>query len=349
MNEQTLKDIHLYDELLTALKLIEIGFGEFQNLDLANDFYHLPFQLVSSGFERLMKCHICLGYHEKNHSYPSSKYLKNCGGRNGHDLGELKNNILKSYFSIKNVPVLKEDYDFLSNDNDMEKLICLLSEFGKYARYYNLDIVTSAAKPSIDVKSKWENYETSIVTSNPELLKKLENVECSKEVFAFIQREIIVKLEKFVRAISRQSTIGKLGDKAKQFSPVFYPFIMLRDEELGNRNYRKKTTRYNERERRVHERTIPDELNRKFNKSYKHKLINRSEFKGEWPFYHDCVIIECREKHWCVVTIENKDYALNGAAKSRYKLEDVHEAGMAIFGKSVDPFLDMALKLGNVQ
>ena len=56
MNEQALKDIHLHDELFTAFKLIEIGLGEFQNLDLANDFYHLPFQLVSSGFERLMKC-----------------------------------------------------------------------------------------------------------------------------------------------------------------------------------------------------------------------------------------------------------------------------------------------------
>lgn len=347
MNKQALKDIHLYDELFTALRLIEIGFGEFQNLDLANDFYHLPFQLVSSGFERLMKCHICFGYHETNHSYPNSKYLQKCGGRNGHDLGELKNNILKSYFLIHNVPVLKDDYDFLSNDKDLEKLVYLLSEFGKYARYYNLDVVTSAAKPSIDVKSIWEDYESSIVTSNPELLKKLENFEFRKEVLDSIQREIIIKLEQFVRAITRQFTIGKLGDKAKQFSSVFYPFIMLRDEELGSRDYRKKTTRYKESKRRVHKRTIRDELDRKFNSSYKHKLLNKEEFEEEWPFYHSSVIIECREKHWCIVTIEGKDYALNGAAKMRYKLEDVHEAGMAILGKSVGPFIDMALKLGD--
>ena len=66
-------------------------------------------------------------------------------------------------------------------------------------------------------------------------------------------------------------------------------------------------------------------------------------------FYHSSVIIECREKHWCVVTIEGKDYALNGAAKMRYKLEDVHEAGMAILGRSVGPFIEMALKLGGGQ
>ena len=34
MNENVIKDLHLYDELLTSFKLIEIGFGEFQNMDV---------------------------------------------------------------------------------------------------------------------------------------------------------------------------------------------------------------------------------------------------------------------------------------------------------------------------
>lgn len=61
MKEKILKDIYLVDELQTAVRLIELGLGEFQNLTLENDFYHFPFQLLSSGFERLMKCHICFG------------------------------------------------------------------------------------------------------------------------------------------------------------------------------------------------------------------------------------------------------------------------------------------------
>ena len=39
------------------------------------------------------------------------------------------------------------------------------------------------------------------------------------------------------------------------------------------------------------------------------------------------------------------DYALNGAAKARYKLEDVFEGGMAILGKSIQPFIDIAKEL----
>ena len=155
MKEEVLKDLHLHEELQSAVRLVELGFGEFQNLEMINDFYYLPFQLLSSGFERLMKCHICLGYYEKNGTYPDSRYLKNCGGKGGHDLKDLKKAILESFFSIHEIPALHDDFNLLKNDEDLEQLIYLLSEFGKYARYYNLDVVTSATAMSIDVKTLW--------------------------------------------------------------------------------------------------------------------------------------------------------------------------------------------------
>lgn len=343
MNENVIKDLHLYDELLTSFKLIEIGFGEFQNMDVKNDFYHLPFQLLSSGFERLMKCHICFGVYEKIGKYPEFLELKKCGGGNGHDLGELKKNILSSYFKTNGIPVLKEDHDFLTNNTELDRLIYLLSEFGKFARYHNLDVVTANKKPSINVKSLWEEYESGILTSDQNLMKKFENIELHEEVINTIQRRIIILLEKFVRSISRQFTMGKLGAIALQYSSVYHPFIMLRDEELGTKNYREKTTRYKTNPRKPHKRNIKDAIDRKFNDNYAHQHIRKEEFEGDWPFYHEEVIIECRDDHWCIVTIEGMDYALNGAAQARYKLEAVQDAGMAILGKSISPFIDMAL------
>ena len=38
-------------------------------------------------------------------------------------------------------------------------------------------------------------------------------------------------------------------------------------------------------------------------------------------------------------------FALNGAARSRYGIPDPHDAGVAILGKSVGPFIDLALNL----
>ena len=345
MNTSVTKDLHLYDELLTSCRLIEIGFGEFQNMDMESDFYHLPFQLLSSGFERLMKCHICFGTYEESGQYPEFNKLIKCGGTNGHDLGELKKTILTTYFKTNGIPALKDDFDFLQNNADLDQLIYLLSEFGKFARYHNLDIVTAKTKPSINVKSLWGEYESRMLLSDPDLMRQFENTSLHREVIDTIRRRILILLEKFVRSISRQFTIGKLGAKALQYSSVYYPFIILRDEDLGTKNYREKTTRYKNKPKKPHKRNVKDEIDRKFNRNYAHKLVRREEFDGDWPFYHEEVTIECRDDHWCIITIEGVDYALNGAAQGRYKLDAVHDAGMAVLGKSIGPFIDMALNL----
>ena len=86
MKEDNLKQLYLNDELTTSIKLIKLGFGELQNLSMGNDFYYLPLQLLSSGFERLMKCYICFGHFEKEGCYPATKLFKkeqykNCTGQ----------------------------------------------------------------------------------------------------------------------------------------------------------------------------------------------------------------------------------------------------------------------------
>ena len=342
MNDEVIRKLALNEELNTSVRLIKLGFGEYQNLDMTNDFYYLPFQLISSGFERFMKCYICLGHYEKEGKFPEPKLFRN---KLGHDLKKLKRYITENYFQ-ENSKVLTEDLIFLTTDKDLETLIVLLSEFGKFARYFNLNVVTGEVDPGIDVEASWEEYENSYVLKNKELLTKLSDLKTQKEVLDYITRKIIIKLERFIRALSRQFTLGRLGALAQQYSSIVYDFLLIEDSELGNIDYRKNTTRYEQRDYKPHKRTIKDDYNRKRNKDYKSQLIKKESFDGEWPFYANEVIIECRHKFWCVVTIDNHDYALNGAAKGRYKLEDVHEAGMAILGKSVGPFIDMALKLG---
>lgn len=343
---QHLKDIYITDELTTSIRLIKLGFGELQNLDNGDDFYHLPFQLLSSGLERLMKCHICLGYYELFSKYPDYNTLKNCGGNNGHDLTKLKNNILNKYFKNHEIQALIDDEKYLECDKDLNHLIYLLSEFGKYARYYNLDIITSKTNPSIDVKQLWLDYETNIVLADTKLIDKLSDFEYQNEINAFVTQSIIKKLELFVRGISRQFTLGRLGQKAKQFSPIYFPFIMLTDDKIGIIDYRNETTRFGQKENIVRKKTVFDKIKRKSNSEYKYKKIIKDNYKGDWPFYAGEVIIECRHKNWCVIEIDGNEYALNGAAQGKYNLTAVHDAGMAILGKSIGDFINMALKLG---
>lgn len=63
----------LIEEFEIANKLIRLGFGELQNINLDNDFYFLPLQLLSQGFERFMKAYICVGYIEKHETLPDTK------------------------------------------------------------------------------------------------------------------------------------------------------------------------------------------------------------------------------------------------------------------------------------
>ena len=105
------------------------------------------------------------------------------------------------------------------------------------------------------------------------------------------------------------------------------------------------TTRYNQTPRKAHKRTLMDDLERKINPNFKSKKIHKSEYDGDWPFYADEVTIESRHKNWYVITIDNYDYALNGSAKGRYKLENPQDGGMVIMDKDFAAFLELAKKL----
>lgn len=72
------------------------------------------------------------------------------------------------------------------------------------------------------------------------------------------------------------------------------------------------------------------------------RTVTKKEFGNKWPFRADRVIVECQESLFCIVYIEEYAFALNGAAASRFKIPFPHDAGLAVLGKSVGPFIEMA-------
>ena len=328
------------EELETSSKLVALGFGELQNIDQSNNFYFLPFQLLSQGFERVMKIHICLGHFHLHNKYPNSKYLKNLG----HDLLSLRQEILEKYFK-KDIPVLKDDFDFLSSNKELTELLCIISEFGKMDRYHNFDVITDSSKVSINAKEKWEKMGNNLISSKEGTLEKLMDSDSIHEVYGEISRHIVTVFERFMAGISRQFLFNCLGEKAKQLSSIVFDYATLYDGAFGNKDYRKNTTRYKEKPKRIYKRTLIDDLKRKYNPDIKFKKISKADYDGDWPFYADEITVECRQTHWCILTIDGYDYALNGAASSRYKLATPHDAGMAIIGKSVGDFIQTAVNL----
>ena len=143
-----------------------MGLGELQKIDGTNDFYFLPFLLLSNGYERLMKCMLCFNHFNKHGIYPNQNNLKT------HDLQKLKNRIIDECIieeKAKRTDSGKKDFEFLKQDSDLAELLLMLSEFGKYSRYYNLDVVTAAKKPAKDVNQMWEDYEFKLIRNDDNL------------------------------------------------------------------------------------------------------------------------------------------------------------------------------------
>jgi hypothetical protein len=334
------KYIALLEEFDTADKLIRLGFGELQNIGLNNNFYFLPFQLLSQGFERFMKAYICIGYFNKYQILPNHKYIKALG----HDLEKLLAEIKDNYFNDFKRPQFYADKDFIETNSDLKELLFILSEFGKLSRYHNFDVITDNKKIGVNTNKLWKEFENKILDTND--FNKLMDFDLSHEVYQKITNYIIIVFEKLISALSRQFIFNCLGQQGLQLSATTaFDFGMLYDDNFGKKDYRKQTTKYKETPKRLHKRTIADEIQRNTDPEFKSKKIRKCDYQGDWPFYAEEVIVECRQKHWCVVTIDGFDYALNGSAKGRYKLENPHDAGMAVLGKSISDFIKIALNL----
>lgn len=225
----------LLEEFKTSDILIRRGLGEMQDINLGNDFFFLPFQLLSQGFERFMKAYICIGHYNKHHFFPKHTYLKSLG----HDLEKSLDCILDNHFFDYGRSQFSIDKKFISNDVDLKQFLYILSEFGKQSRYYNFDVITDNLKYNIDTKALWENVELKILDKDD--IQKLSDPNSYHEVFHKISNFIIIIFEKFISALSRQLLFKCLGEQALNLSSaIAYKFGTLYDGDYGKKDYREK-------------------------------------------------------------------------------------------------------------
>lgn len=334
--DDTIRLMALIQELETARDLIKAGFGELQEIHLGNDFYHLPQQLLASGLERLLKCYFCLVYEARNGSFPDKAFLMSIG----HSLTVAKQKLVDEYFDANGRPLLIADLDFLRNDGQLDGIINILSEFGKMARYYNLDIVAGSPNPPIDPSSEWARLETKIEDPRPYLTPGSMDA-LYRDYYPRVNAKIVGLLERFVRAVCMQFTLGNHGGRLKQLSPSVFDFIMLKDEAFGTTDYRRSVARNQQTKANWSKRSKEKALKSKWPSA----LAVASDYGDKWPFRVDEVVIECRNDMFCVVNAKGYDFALNTPAKTCFGYPDPHDSGVAILGRSVGPFIDLAFSL----
>ena len=327
----------LFDELETSRELLKSGFGHLQEIDMGSTFYHLPHQLLASGLERLMKCYIAAVRKGRDGAYPDRAAMKSLG----HDLESLVETIRTEHFGGTQRPLVQEDLEFITTDPVLNDCVRILSLFGRMGRYYNLDVVAGAGHGPIDPKAKWEALECRVEDPVP-YLGDLESLY--RDYYTRVNSRLIGRMERLVRAIAMQFTLGEHADpggEIRRLAGSYTEFRNLRDDEFGTIDYRRSVEILKRNDDRWVERS-EEEIK---SEGWPTIAVSKGKFDGEWPFRRDCATVECRDGLFYVVNIGGYDFALNGAARSKYRLPFAHEAGVAVLGKSVGPFIDMAARL----
>ena len=239
------REVYLFWEVETASKLITRGIAELQAIDSSNDFYHPMILLLSSGYERLIKCLLCLiSMNEKGEIEQSPYDMHTEGHKINILLDKLINYCRERNYSTKSEAV-KEDIELLTDSSSfLRKIIDIFTNFASSGRYYNIDMVRTEEGDFKDPIDQWKKLEEDIVKSREDLLQKQHDPKYRdlNSLYKEINGELIIHLERLARALSRIFTQMDFGypsvnKLAKQVSGPLHVFLFLQDDKLGTKNY----------------------------------------------------------------------------------------------------------------
>lgn len=229
--------IALIDELESATKLVDLGVGELHKLDAANDYYHLPMQLLSQGLERFLKLTYVMAELGSSGSLPSRRRMRQ---HYGHRLIRLTDDLIELVGKAPDYvrrPAVQKDIDFVRSDKDLRTVLDLLGAFGQDARYHRLDELLGGAPadPDSDPYRRWAAFELEVVQRHESWLDRVGSVEHAADLHRDIATYIAGRVDRFARAIARMWTLGALPDDTRRHSGLLKPFLFLSDDQLGVR------------------------------------------------------------------------------------------------------------------
>ena len=130
-----------------------------------------------------------------------------------------------------------EDIIFITTDSELTKIVGSLSNYAQGGRYYNLDILVKGHSVYSEPKQSWEFLEAYIMENRNQLDKFYKSLDL-QEFYKLVNHELVVIIEKLMRALSRLFTLADFGTLAKQVSPLVFDFLMLSESDLGQTDYR---------------------------------------------------------------------------------------------------------------
>ena len=183
-------------------------------------------------------------------------------------------------------------------------------------RYYNLDVVAGAGHGKIDPRGEWEAMESRVEDPIP-YLGNLERLH--RDYYPRVNSALVARMERLVRAIAMQFTLG--GMPTPEVKSDGSQSYTRSSGTSGTTNSALSTIAVRWRSSGA----TPTggsgaPIRRVAASGWPSRAVGKAEFGDEWPFRDDRVTVECRDGLFCIVNIGGYDFALNGAARSRFGL-----------------------------
>lgn len=228
--------ISLSLEIDRSIRYLRSGLAEIQKISAINDFYDPVFIYLSGGFERLFKSMLCLNFLELNDRLPNANEIWN--NKNGHDIEFLKSKVENICIPLE-IPMASMDYDIITNDDFINNVCQNLSMFARRARYFNLDTVLGVDQ-NFDSQVEWEKMEDTIlieIYGEHNFFQLLADHSNLEKMYMVANKEIVIRLEKFFRALTRQFIFGNFSSNSIRYSYQIDDFAKITDEQHGNTDY----------------------------------------------------------------------------------------------------------------
>ena len=233
MTEKALRSISLYQELELGVETTKSALSLIQAIEPDRTPIFLIFLVLSTGLERIFKVLLGLRMLTDQGRFLSENELRTYG----HDLCKLKSDVLSQCFDEQklNTQIEHEDYDFVSNDVLLNKLLEHLSEFAKKDRYVYMSRIADENATGKWLSHRWEEIESAIIPTDVAVESVVQGRQ--KQYKEEISTRLVICVERLLGALVRTITLGGMNGQANSAGTLLHDFLSIRDSELGKKKY----------------------------------------------------------------------------------------------------------------
>lgn len=312
--DNSFKKQAIHQEIEASFEYIRVGLLNLREQNSAVSNNHVTLQLLASGFERILKVLLLIKFKHLNGKFPELEKCKKhfMVYNNGHGIEKMLNELVEYSTSMNGfytIPMIKEDINFLKDDNHFKSFIEIITQFAISGRYFYIDTLVQGGLNNST--NYFDEFKYFIGSQNQNVNEQLHSYQEEETIKI---NNTIICIEKGARALSRFFSHGFDGLGKEYFAGII-DFLLLKDEDLGKLNYSKTFSPIDTyRPLDADSPSFQEIAKKNFSKTLEVRNYN------DWPFLLDSLIVYNIEERYFLVKIDNKIYGLTGKSSTYYKV-----------------------------